>query len=46
MVNFARQADWLGRTPCRNTKLPRVKPLKRKLPDNDGLERLALELGE
>jgi len=44
--NFAVNADWLGRTPCRNIKLPRVTPLKRKLPDNDGLDRLALELGE
>ena len=46
MFNFAVNADWLGRTPCRNIKLPRVKPLKRKLPDNDGVERLALELAE
>jgi integrase len=42
---YAVSADFLGRTPCRDIKLPEVKPLRRRLPTPDQLAGLAAELG-
>jgi integrase len=44
MFSYAVNSDYIGRSPCRNIKLPKVKPVKRNLPDTEGLARLAAEL--
>ena len=46
MFSYAVNSDYIGRSPCRNIKLPQAKPVKRNLPDTEGLARLAGELGE
>jgi integrase len=38
---YAVAADMRARTPCRSVKLPPVQPVSRRLPDEDGLDRLA-----
>jgi hypothetical protein len=37
MFGYAVDADYLGRSPCRNIKLPALEPLRRQLPDAAGL---------
>ena len=45
LFGYAVNADFLGRSPCRDIKLPQVKPLRRRLPTADQLAVLADELG-
>jgi integrase len=45
IFTYAVSADFLGRSPCRDIKLPEVKPLHRRLPSADQLAVLAEELG-
>jgi integrase len=42
---YAVSADFLGRSPCRDIKLPEVKPLRRQLPSAGQLAVLAEHLG-
>jgi integrase len=42
---YAVNADFLGRSPCRDIKLPEVKPLRGRLPTADKLAELGEELG-
>jgi integrase len=44
MFTFAVHADFRTTTPCRNVKLPQIKPLRRRLPGPDQLAALADEL--
>ena len=45
ILNYAVVNDMLGRTPCRQIKLPEVRPLRRHIVDADELARLADALG-
>jgi integrase len=45
ILAYAVSADFLGRSPCRDIKLPEVKPLSRRLPTADQLAVLGEELG-
>jgi integrase len=46
ILTAAVNADYIGRTPCRGIKLPRVRPLRRPTIDANDLERLADALGD
>jgi integrase len=42
---YAVAAEYLTRTPCQSIKLPEARPLRRRLPATDELDKLASELG-
>ena len=43
---YAEMTDRIGRSPCRNVKLPRVQPLERSMPLSEDLARLVAAMDE